>query len=368
MEIFYCDGCGSRISGEPVRVGSGETESLYCPNCAPKHTPVATSATPSGGMARRSTVKKAPTSGSNIRAATGKTSAVGPTSQVKRATTARAALPQSRPAPKEKSSGELYLVIGIGVFVLGLIAFFMLRGNSNDTGAKDDSKNTSSEKSAPSATPSHMPPSPPPPPHPSTNPSPSPTKPPPPPPTPPLPAPGPAPAPGSKVLTSPLAAALMAIPTPPPDSPVWHNYNIGKDLSWLADFKKGKWSVENGELVADGTPSVFCWCDTTAQYGDVEVIVKLRSDAPYVGIQVRNMGFCGLFKGTSVETVHTFRVVVVGQEMAATLDGNPINAENEYDPKALPLEGPIRLYTTQGSISYFKEVRVREIKPGEFKK
>ncbi len=198
----------------------------------------------------------------------------------------------------------------------------------------------------------------------------------------------------------------------------WHGWNIHakgagpNDLAklapderakkveeWTADAKK-HWSVENGELVNDGSGAYLA---TDKEYGDIELLIEYKTVAKAdSGIYLRNtpqvqiwdsnqkfdpknpdrkphLGSGGLFNNTPGANGrdplvladkpfgewNTFRILQVGERTTVYLNGKLVvdhaRMENYWDRKLpLPKAGKILLQTHGGEIRW-RNVSVREI-------
>ncbi len=227
-----------------------------------------------------------------------------------------------------------------------------------------------------------------------------------------------------------LAFPLLAAEPPKGFAPLfdgktldgWHGWNIHakgagpNDLAklapderakkveeWTADAKK-HWSVENGELVNDGSGAYLA---TDKEYGDIELLIEYKTVAKAdSGIYLRNtpqvqiwdsnqkfdpknpdrkphLGSGGLFNNTPGANGrdplvladkpfgewNTFRILQVGERTTVYLNGKLVvdhaRMENYWDRKLpLPKAGKILLQTHGGEIRW-RNLFVREIPAAE---
>jgi len=144
MQIHYCDACGKRIAQDPVCVSTGASEKQFCPACASK--------VKSSGLEALGG-KNMPASSSALRAQT--------TPSAVRSVRAGAAVRPVQVPPA--NTPVLYIALGCGALLLGLLLIYATRGTSN-TGKSAAGKKNEVAKPPPSALPAPAPAPPPPPP------------------------------------------------------------------------------------------------------------------------------------------------------------------------------------------------------------
>jgi hypothetical protein len=177
--------------------------------------------------------------------------------------------------------------------------------------------------------------------------------------------PPPASTPATPPANPPLEAKglnLLSITTPPADDSAWKPLFNGKDLTgWSA--VKGTWTFEDGMAQCTHAGDGGARLDGSASFGDFELVVQLQVPMrAYLDVRVRDSKSCD-FQLRELNVWHTFRAVAVGDNVQASVDGQPINTSGKCGTS-----GVLRVYCDKGCTLKVKDMRLRSLTASDLPK